>query len=71
MTNVGDRVLIVGKHPWAGFTGEVISAVIAGPRSIAYKPGTRVYEVRLDVTGHVCAAEGHEIVAAPRPGVAA
>jgi hypothetical protein len=70
MTKVGERVLIVGKHPWSGFPGCVIAVSVAGPSSIAYPPGTRIYEVKLD-GGHTCAAEGREIVAEPNVGAQA
>jgi hypothetical protein len=41
---VGDRVLIVGDHPWSGHSGEYI-----GSEKLNMLPGVTGHRVRLDV----------------------
>jgi hypothetical protein len=51
--NVGDRVLIVGKHPWCGVTGTLLAFETYGPGGDLIWKGWRV---RLD-TGFDCYAD--------------
>jgi len=54
----GDRVCIVGAHPWTGEAGEIIAFE-------EYGLGWRRWRVRLDVGGE-CYAPPHQIRLWPR-----
>lgn len=64
---VGDRVRLIGKHPWAGETGEIVAFEYSPADQLLGKPNpaivARVKLLRGDaMNGHECYAKETELL---------